>query len=68
MINKDELIKKLNSLLQTKESHVETLIAIIKNIQDSLKLCVVTKKNPVDVADQQEIIKELIYWIDEILK
>lgn len=68
MINKDELILQLNGLLETKESHIDTLIEIIKHIQDELKLCVPTKETPVDVSDQQQIIKELIYWIDRLLE
>ena len=68
MINKDELILQLNGLLETKESHIDTLIAIIKHIQDELKLCVPTKETPVDISDQQQIIKELIYWIDRLLE
>ena len=58
----------LLSLIQTQRSHIDTLISIIKHIQDELKLCVPTKETPVDVSDQQQIIKELIYWIDLLLK
>ena len=68
MINKDELILQLNGLLETKESHIDTLIAIIKHIQEELILCIPTKETPVDVSDQQQIIKELIYWIDRLLE
>lgn len=68
MINKDELILQLNGLLETKESHIDTLIKIIKHIQDELILCIPIKETPVDVSDQQQIIKELIWWIDRLLE
>lgn len=58
----------LLSLIQTQRSHIDTLIAIIKHIQNELKLCIPTKESPVDVEEQQQIIKELIYWIDLLLK
>ena len=58
----------LLSLIQTQRSHIDTLIAIIKHIQEELILCISTKESPVDVEEQQQIIKELIYWIDLLLK
>lgn len=58
----------LLSLIQTQRSHIDTLIAIIKHIQEELILCIPTKESPVDVEEQQQIIKELIYWIDLLLK
>ena len=58
----------LLSLIQTQRSHIDTLIAIIKHIQEELILCIPTKESPVDMQEQQQIIKELIYWIDELLK
>lgn len=67
MINQGELIRKLNSLLETKEDKIDILIAIIKHIQDELKLCIPTKENPVDIVEQQQIIKEIIDWIDVLL-
>lgn len=63
-----DYIKTLNSLIQTQRSHIDTQVRIFKNIQDTLKLCVVTKEQPVDIQEQQTIIKELIEWLDLLLK
>lgn len=68
MINKGELIRKLNSLLETRESQIDTLIAILKHIQDMLELSIEAKEKYVDIVEQQRIIKELIDWIDVILE
>lgn len=58
----------LLSLIQTQRSHIDTQIRILKHLQNELKLCIPTKESPVDVEEQQRIIKEIIYWIDELLK
>ena len=58
----------LLSLIQTQRSHIDTQIRIIKHLQNELKLCIPTKESPVDMQEQQRIIKELIYWIDLLLK
>lgn len=60
--------KILMSLIQTQRSHIDAQVRIFKHIQNILKLCVVTKKQPVDTLEQQQIIKEIIEWIDILLK
>lgn len=60
--------KILMSLIQTQRSHIDTQVRIFKHIQDTLKLCVVTKEQPVDTLEQQAIIRELIIWLDLLLR
>ena len=60
--------KILMSLILIQRSHIDTQVRILKHIQDTLKLCEVTKEQPVDIQEQQQIIKELIEWLDLLLK
>lgn len=64
----EELNKQYIGLIQTKEDHIDTLLRIIKQLQREMKLIIVTESNPVDVADQQQILKELVYWIDMLFE
>lgn len=52
------------SLEETRKSHVETLLEIIKHIQYEMKLAIDPR---IDREDETEIINELIYWIDELM-
>lgn len=60
--------KILMSSIQTQRSHIDTQVRILKHIQDTLKLCEATKEQPIDIQEQQTIIKELIEWLDLLLK
>ena len=50
-------------LIETQRSHTETLLAIIKHLQKEMKLSL-----ECDDEERQIIIKELIYWIDLLMK
>lgn len=49
------------ALLQTQRSHIETLLAVIKKLQEEMKLSL-----ECDNEDRIQIINELIWWIDQL--
>lgn len=63
MKNKELTI--LRDLVSTQRSHILTLLTIIKHLQQELKLCLYEKLND---EDKNQIIKELICWIDQLME
>lgn len=59
MKNKDYL-----ALISTQKSHIATLLAIIRRLQDDMKLALETKYED----EKNEILVELIYWIDKLME
>lgn len=55
-------IEGLFSLIQTYQSHIDTQRRIIRHIQHELKLCLAD----IDKEDIQQILKEIIVWIDKL--
>lgn len=55
----------LIALIQTQRSHIDTLLKIIKHLQFELKLALNTETQP---EEKDQIIKELIYWIDQLME
>jgi len=51
------------ALIQTQRNHIDILLLIIKHLQKEIKLSL-----ECDDEERQIIIKELIYWIDLLMK
>lgn len=65
MMKNKELTENLKELVSTQRSHIVTLLQIIKHLQRELKLCLYEK---IDEEDKNQIIKELIFWIDQLVE
>ena len=62
---KNKELTVLRDLVSTQRSHIVTLLQIIKHLQRELKLCLYKE---IDEEDKNQIIEELIFWIDQLVE
>ena len=54
----------LKELVSTQRSHIVTLLQIMKHLQRELLLCLDEETKE---EEKNQIIKELIFWIDQLM-
>lgn len=62
-MKKELKTEDLYALISTQRDHIDTLLKIIKRLQEDMKLSL-----QCDDEDRVKIIEELIYWINELFK
>ena len=62
MSNKE--LTTLRELVSTQRSHIVTLLQIVKHLQRELILCLDKETKE---EEKNQIIKELIFWIDQLM-